>query len=80
MKYIFSQKNLNYFVNDALKNKEGKTHLETLAICVGKLHQENCIVVDELIFPTQTSTNVSVEDKGLSNTIFLKCLNTINSY
>ena len=50
MKYIFSQKNLNYFVNDALKNKEGKTHLETLAIGVGKLHQENCIVVDLHIY------------------------------
>ena len=65
MKYVIPQKLLDYFVNDALKNKAGKKLLETLAFGVGQLKDDH-IVIEELIFPTQTSTEVSVEDAGMN--------------
>ena len=66
MRYIIPQKLLDYFVNDALKNKADKKLLETLAFGVGQL-KDDCIVIEEIIFPTQTSTDVSVEDAGMEN-------------
>ena len=66
MKYIIPQKLLDYFVNDALKNKADKKLLETLAFGVAHL-KEDCIVIEEIIFPSQTVTDVSVEDAGKNN-------------
>ena len=66
MKYIIPQKLLDYFVNDALKNKADKKLLETLAFGVGQL-KDDCIVIEEIIFPSQTLTDVSVEDAGMNN-------------
>ena len=66
MKYIIPQKLLDYFVNDALKNKADKKLLETLAFGVGQL-KDDCIVVEEIIFPNQKLTDVSVEDAGMNN-------------
>ena len=65
MKYIIPQKLLDYFVNDALKNKADKKLLETLAFGVGQLKDDH-IVIEEIIFPSQTSTEVSVEDAGMN--------------
>ena len=65
MRYIIPQKLLDYFVNDALKNKADKKLLETLAFGVGQLKDDH-IVIKEIIFPTQTSTDVSVEDAGMN--------------
>ena len=70
MKYVIPQKLLDYFVNDALKNKAGKKLLETLAFGVGQLKDDH-IVIEELIFPTQTSTEVSVEDAGMNFKLIL---------
>ena len=65
MKYVIPQKLLDYFVNDALKNKAGKKLLKTLAFGVGQL-KDDCIILEEIIYPTQTSTDVSVEDSGMN--------------
>ena len=65
MRYIIPQKLLDYFVNDALKNKADKKLLETLAFGVGQLKDDH-IVIEEIIFPSQTSTEVSVEDAGMN--------------
>ena len=70
MKYIIPQKLLDYFVNDALKNKADKKLLETLAFGVGQL-KDDCIVIEEIIFPSQTLTDVSVEDAGMNNYLIL---------
>ena len=70
MKYIIPQKLLDYFVNDALKNKADKKLLQTLAFAVGQLKDDH-IVLEEIIFPTQTSTDVSVEDAGMNTTYHL---------
>ena len=65
MRYIIPQKLLDYFVNDSLKNKADKKLLETLAFGVGQLKDDH-IVIEEIIFPSQTSTEVSVEDAGMN--------------
>ena len=65
MRYIIPQKLLDYFVNDALKNRAGKKLLETLAFGVGQLKDDH-IVIEEIIFPSQTSTEVRVEDSGMN--------------
>ena len=70
MKYIIPQNLLDYFVNDALKNKAGKKLLETLAFGVGQLKDDH-IVIQEIIFPSQTSTDVSVEDTGKNKYHFI---------
>ena len=72
MKYVIPQKLLDYFVNDALKNKAGKKLLETLAFGVGQLKDDH-IVIEELIFPTQTSTEVNVEDAGMNQSHLTLC-------
>ena len=48
---------------EALKNKVASGHIETLAICVGKI-EENCGKVEELIFPSQRASASFVEDIG----------------
>ena len=75
MKYVIPQKLLDYFVNDALKNKAGKKLLETLAFGVGQLEDDH-IAIEELIFPTQTSTEVSVEDAGMNQCHLILCFKT----
>jgi len=64
MKYTLPQNLLDYFVNEAARNKLNKTAQETLAYGVGILQEKDHIVVQEMVFPTQTSTDVNVEDKG----------------
>ena len=64
MRYELPKNLLDYFVNDALKNKTGNKLLETLAYGIGRLEKEDNIVIEELVFPGQTSTDVKVEDTG----------------
>ena len=61
----YIQTKVSKSLNDALKNKAGKKLLETLAFGVGQLKDE-CIVIEEIIFPNQTLTDVSVEDAGMN--------------
>ena len=68
MKYVIAKNILDYFANDALKNKADKKLSETFAFGIGQLNVTNdTIVIEELIFPTQTSTEVNVEDTGMNN-------------
>ena len=76
MKYVIPQKLLDYFVNDALKNKAGKKLLKTLAFGVGQ-QKDDCIVVEEIIFPSQTLIDVSVEDAGMNNYHLILGLNNL---
>ena len=48
---------------EALKNKVANGHIETLAICIGKI-EENCGIIEELIFPSQEASASFVEDIG----------------
>ena len=48
---------------EALKNKDVNGHIETLALCIGKI-EENCGQIEELIFPSQEASGTFVEDIG----------------
>ena len=63
MKYKIPHLFLSHFVAEALKNKVANGHIETLAICIGKI-EENCGIVEELIFPSQEGSTSFVEDIG----------------
>ena len=66
---------LELFSKEALKNVWGTSHLETLALVVGKKEGDE-IIATELIFPHQTCQVNTVEDKGmyLNNFIILQQL------
>ena len=55
---------LELFSKEALKNKCGTSHLETLALVVGKKEGDE-IIATELVFPDQTCHLTTVDDKGM---------------
>ena len=63
MKYKVPSIFLSHFVAEALKNKDVNGHIETLALCIGKI-EENCGQIEELIFPSQEASGTFVEDIG----------------
>ena len=56
---------LDLFCEEALKNVCGRSHLETLAIVVGKKEGDE-IIATELIFPAQDCQVNLVNDKGIN--------------
>ena len=55
---------LELFSKEALKNVWGTSHLETLALVVGKKEGDE-IIATELIFPEQNCQFNLVDDKGM---------------
>ena len=65
---------LEQFSKEALKNVYARSHLETLALVVGK-KEGNEIIATELIFPAQDCQFNSVNDKGMYLTNLTKYKN-----
>ena len=63
IKYEIPKELIDYFTKEALKNKDGKGHVETLALVAGHLNG-NQLVAKDLIFPKQNGTSSSVENLG----------------
>ena len=63
IQYIFPTHLIDYFASVALKNFSNNRHVETLCLALGT-EAENVITIEELVFPTQTGTTDSVDDKG----------------
>ena len=66
MRFHIPQVLLEYFGNEALRNKSQNGHIETLAIGVGYIDNDSTFM-EELIFPSQYATDTFVEDTGTIN-------------
>ena len=65
MKYTIPQSLLDYFESEAVRNLDKDGQIETLALGIGKLLDNDCIQVEELILPNQEASTTHVEDTGI---------------
>ena len=66
MRYKIPQHLLDYFGSEAVKNSS----VETLALCLGQLIEDE-ILVEELIFPSQTASSTEAIDNNGGNAILI---------
>ena len=67
--YKIPKEIITNFTKEALKNKDGNNHVETLALVAGHLIGDQLIAKD-LIYPKQKGTSTSVENLGKFFMIF----------
>lgn len=56
---------MDYFESEAVRNTDKNGQIETLALGLGQILDNNCIQVEELIFPNQEASTTHVEDTGI---------------